>query len=191
VATRIPSFCRQCGQPFQARASTRALGMAYYCSKSCSNSARAVPLANRFWNSVQKSDGCWLWTGTIDKDGYGVTSERNGTQIRAHRVSYELHNGPITDGRYVLHRCDNRPCVNPDHLWLGTTTENTADMVAKNRQAKGERHGRAKLTSDQVREARRLYSTGEHSMRSLGIRFGISGVAMSMIINRRHHANVT
>ena len=77
--------------------------------------------------------GCWLWGGSSMTKGYGQFSVAGKTSYGAHRFSYEAFKGPIPDGLYVLHTCDFRPCVNPDHLWLGTPVDNSRDMVAKNR----------------------------------------------------------
>lgn len=91
------------------------------------------PTEKRFWERVNKQpDGCWLWTGTTNLRGYGILA-RNNTMQLAHRFSYELHKGVIPDGMFVCHSCDNPPCVNPDHLWLGTNADNVSDMVAKGR----------------------------------------------------------
>jgi hypothetical protein len=100
------------------------------------------PLAERFWPKVVKSDGCWLWVGAKFERGYGCIvaggpringrpAERR--HLYAHRVSYELSVGPIPDGLYVCHHCDNPPCVNPSHLFLGTATDNNRDREAKGR----------------------------------------------------------
>lgn len=106
----------------------------------------------------EPNSGCWLWLAAVDKDGYGrftVADGGNGTSQPAHRVSYRLYVGKI-GRRSVLHRCDTPPCVNPQHLFRGTTQDNRQDCVDKNRQATGARNGRSKLTWEQVREIRAL-----------------------------------
>jgi len=85
-----------------------------------------------FWAEVEKTDGCWLWRAALSTNGYGQTS-RDGVQIRAHRLAWELERGPIPVGLLVLHRCDVPTCVNPDHLFLGTNKDNSRDMAAKGR----------------------------------------------------------
>jgi hypothetical protein len=95
--------------------------------------------------------GCWLWVNRTDKVGYGKF-QRNGTQRLAHRVSWGLFRGEIPEGMWILHRCDNPSCVNPDHLFLGTVQDNHDDMRAKGRGIFGTRHKLNKLTEDQVRE---------------------------------------
>ena len=98
---------------------------------------RSAPLEQRFWERVRKSDGCWLWTGRHRPDGYGqlLTAERR--VVYAHRLAYEIHHGPIPDGMFVCHHCDNTPCVRPDHLFLGTHADNMRDMREKGRAANG------------------------------------------------------
>lgn len=93
------------------------------------------PLADRFWAKVQKAgpDDCWPWLASRMPKGYGKLGIASTTPKLAHRVSWELHYGPIPEGLFVCHRCDNPPCVNPAHLFLGTCTDNLRDMVAKGR----------------------------------------------------------
>ena len=94
----------------------------------------ASDLSERFWSKVEMGPGCWRWTAALAPTGYGMIGRgpRQGTAY-AHRLCWELTVGPIPAGLYVLHRCDNRWCVNPDHLFLGTHRDNIDDMVAKGR----------------------------------------------------------
>lgn len=109
----------------------------------------------RFWAKVDRRgpDDCWPWTGSRKPMGYGhfVMLKKD---YNAHRLSYELANGPIPAGQHVLHRCDNPPCVNPAHLFLGTHTDNMHDMDAKGRKSRGEATRRHKLTAEDVRAIR-------------------------------------
>jgi hypothetical protein len=104
--------------------------------------------------------GCMEWTRTISTSGYGKLSLDSRIQ-HAHRAQYEFTHGPIPAGLFVCHRCDNKPCVNPDHLFLGTPHENALDMAAKGRSTRGERNPQARLTSDQVRDIRALAASGK------------------------------
>lgn len=109
---------------------------------------RRTPLEARFWSRVRKLEsGCWEWTGCRYGAGYGVIGRGGfrGGQTPAHRVSWMIHRGDIPDGLLVCHTCDNPPCVNPDHLFLGTHTDNAHDAKRKGRLSNGERH--AKLVS--------------------------------------------
>jgi len=120
---------------------------------------------DRFWPKVRRGDGCWEWTGGRVKFGYGQTSI-NGKSITAHRMAWILAYGSIPDGLCVLHRCDNPPCVRPDHLFLGTNKDNTRDMIAKGRSkaprtaGPGEVHGNARMSRAEVVRMRKLRKAG-------------------------------
>lgn len=139
--------------------------------------------ATRFWNKVEKGEGCWNWTGRVLWNGYGTLWNNGGTDVYAHRLSWEMHNGPIPDGLYVLHRCDNRRCVRPDHLLLGTNADNFADMRAKRRHAKGTMLPQAKLDDDKVREIRKL--AGLTSQGAMARRFGVGQGQIAKVIARK------
>ena len=104
------------------------------------------PLIERLMALTDKTETCWIFTGSLDRYGYGKMKigGRSGRTVGAHKISFEVHRGHIPDGAHVLHKCDNPSCVNPGHLYIGTHRENMADMKAKNRQARGERHGKWK-----------------------------------------------
>jgi len=127
----------------------------------------AASLEKRFWNRVQKTDTHWFWIGLTDRKGYGIISVKRDGKWRngaAHRVSWELHRGPIPDGLYVLHDCpggeDVHGCVNPDHLFLGTHQDNMKDASLKLQMAAGERNHFHKLTKEKVLEIQKLLAGG-------------------------------
>jgi hypothetical protein len=115
----------------------------------------------RFWAKVEKTEGCWLWTGSLDTHGYGSLFW-GGTTRRASRVSLILAGRPPPDGMLVCHTCDNPRCVRPEHLFLGTNLDNARDCIRKGRKVvfRGEAHGRAKLTEEMVRRARERRAAG-------------------------------
>ncbi len=123
----------------------------------------------------EPNSGCWLWEGAHVPFGYGIMGRggRGAGNHYAHRLSYEIYVGPVPDGMKVLHSCDNPPCVNPDHLFLGTQKNNMEDKVAKGRHRPGEEHPNAVLTWEMVRAMRTEYATGTTSLSILGRKFGI------------------
>jgi HNH endonuclease len=126
-----------------------------------------------FWARTQKSEGCWTWVGCADRDGYGQITAA-GRQLKAHRFSWELHNSAIPQGLCVCHRCDNRACVNPEHLFLGTNRDNTRDKVAKGRHPVGEASATSTLTNAEVEQIRQLLREGKQSQASIAREFGVT-----------------
>ena len=151
----------------------------------------APPRASEIWPSLKarlmsqvevREDGCWIWTGNTDKDGYGRFIW-DGQQIRAHRASYEIHKGPIAKGKWVLHTCDVTACCNPDHLIEGVAADNTADMIAKGRKAvlRGQVRSSSRLTESDVREIRKALAEGLYSQEIIGMTYGVSTSAINRI----------
>lgn len=123
----------------------------------------------------EPNSGCWLWTEGLGKDGYGMAWDAAKKKtLGAHRWVYMLLVGPIPEGQKVLHRCDNPCCVNPDHLFLGTTADNNADMRAKKRHGYGVRHGMNKITADEALAIRDAATYSGKSQRSIARTFGVS-----------------
>ena len=141
---------------------------------------------SRFWGKIIKLDDldmCWNWIGKPSGDGYGqIRIQRKN--IRSHRLSYELTYGSISDGLWVLHKCDNRLCCNPSHLFLGTNKDNVDDRERKGRGGnhKGERHGNHKLTHEQVLLIRQRYAEGGISHRQLASQWGVCRSQIHVIV---------
>lgn len=137
----------------------------------------------RFWRAVKKTATCWEWMGCRHYKGYGEFSLKKGNDVKAHRFSWELKFGKIPRGLILCHKCDNPPCVNPDHLFLGTDKENKDDSIQKCRHAIGERCGTSKLKEADVLEIRFLDYNGV-SRRHIAICYGISGRNVTSICRR-------
>lgn len=133
-----------------------------------------------FWDKVEKSEYCWWWIGANKQYGYGRFCI-DGENFPAHRVAWTFANGEIPEGFCVAHRCDNKLCVNPEHLFLATNKENSEDMVWKERQAYGERNGQAVLTENEVKE---ILDSNE-SQRVLGEKYGVHYSTIYLIKARK------
>lgn len=123
---------------------------------------------HKFWANIDVVDQCWLWKGYVGKSGYGYLRGPDSEMWFAHRLSYHLIQGPIPSGYYICHKCDNKTCINPKHLFLGTPQDNIDDMWKKNRQAKdynhppqrGENNHAAKVTDADVTTIREMFASG-------------------------------
>lgn len=146
--------------------------------------------ADKFWKRVTKhSDSeCWLWMSHVDRDGYGHFQFRHNKdkqKIRAHRVSYMLANNCVVDSDvFVCHKCDNRACVNPNHLYLGDNNTNIADCVLRGRTARGVKNTNSKLTEEQVLRIK-LKLADSQSRGSIAKEFDVSKSTISYIANNR------
>lgn len=166
----------------------------------------SLDFAAKFWARVEKSDGCWTWIGWVSPYGYGnFGSGKDGMPRMSHRISFVLtHGRALNVGEFVLHSCDNRRCVNPAHLRVGTLRDNYHDAKSRNRHSAGERHGlvknrtlaargeatnHTKITADQVREIRALAAAGVRRQK-LAEDFNITRANVGFIVRRYTWAHV-
>lgn len=135
-------------------------------------------IADKLFDNLAITDeGCWEFVGGRTGANYGAVSIRKFEQKGAHIIAFEYFNGPIQKGMQVCHSCDNPPCCNPEHLFLGTYQDNKNDEVAKGRHAFGERVGNSKLTEEEVIEIRQLLVQG-YSLASIGRAFNVTKQAI-------------
>ena len=130
---------------------------------------------------IGSEDDCWPWRGPLNRGGYGMFSV-GGVTMNASRAAYLLLVGPIGERLCVCHSCDNRACVNPAHLWLGTYSDNWEDCRSKGRETSGEKNGMAKLSAGDVREIFRRRARGE-KISSIAAACGVQHPAISKILN--------
>lgn len=190
-------MCRcECGTQKITLGTYLLCGQSLSCGRCVANMSTAeydVIAMRRLMASVAVSpSGCWEWQKKPEPNGYGRTTYRR-RRIGSHVLSYQLHRGVIPHGMYVCHTCDNRVCVNPDHLFLGTHQENVDDMVSKGRHfhPTGERHGRAKLTESQVTEIKSLCDSGESTQDQIAAMFGVQRTTVSSIACGRNWGYLT
>lgn len=149
------------------------------------------PIGERFWSKVNfngpeiiQNSPCWVWTAALDGSKYGIFCI-NYFDYKAHRISFEWSFGPIIENKLlVLHHCDNPPCVNTEHLFLGTSKDNTHDMIRKGRsRISGDKNGNSKLTEDQVKSIRIEF--GNLSYKQIMQKYDISPASVHNIVSRR------
>lgn len=136
--------------------------------------------------TLRSSNGCWLWTGKTDDDGYGRTTDkwyRLHTKSGAHQLSYIAHIGPIPANMLVCHSCDNPTCINPSHLFLGTPQDNMTDKVLKRRQP-------AKLLESEVLAIRSIYQSGGITQADISVNYNVSEETIRQAINKTHWRHI-
>lgn len=189
-------YCEQCGELFKQRRGYRFDQVQKFCSSRCGNRSKAAknrrPLIDRFWQKVARMvTGCWNWCASTNGGGYGqIWDDNKRRRIDAHRLSWEIHFGRIPEGLSVLHRCDNRLCVRPDHLFLGFQSDNIRDAWNKGRLVFGQKQWCAKLTDDDVRAIRILRLRG-HSLKFLATKYGVSQSTISLVARYKRWKHVT
>lgn len=153
--------------------------------------SRYKPMLERLMERTVKNidSGCWEWVGSVNEDGYGRFKSKDKTR-RVHRVSYEVHVGPIPAGLQVLHHCDNPRCINPDHLFIGTHDDNMRDRDAKLRMARGSSIGGAKITEDLAVDIVSSFNSGE-KVRDISSRIDMKKQTIRAVIRGDYWSHVT
>lgn len=201
-----PAKCERCGANYVADRESRR-----FCSMTCSaqhvGDLTRRPIADRFWGKVIKGsapDECWGWSGaravTKYLGGYGILGGggRNRSPVGAHRVSWEIHFGPIPAGLLVCHKCDNPACANPAHLFLGTAQDNAIDCARKGRvrggmpvgKARGSANSQAKLSEASVLEIREAYARGGTTYAALGDKYQVTWTTVRQIVQGKNWSHV-
>ena len=202
MAKMMTYTCTECGKVFQRGTSRGERTINHFCNVTCHGlwlkgkpGVRKTTQAQRFWAKVNKKgpNECWTWAGNRTTGGYGAW-QLKAKFASAHRIAWMLTYGPIPEGEghhgtCVCHRCDNRLCVNPNHLFLGNHTENMQDMEKKGRAVHfpGSTNPRARLTDTQVREIR---SNPEIPPKALAVRFNVSTATISSIRKGKTWRNI-
>lgn len=180
IGPRVESTCAACGALIRRTPSDAARGAGRFCSWACKH-VGLTTTAEQFWSRVDRRgpDECWPWTAARNYRGYGKVT-RAGKALPASRLAWILTHGEVAEGLFVCHRCDNPPCCNPAHLFLGTPLENNDDKIAKGR-ARGYP---AKLTPDRVAAIRDAHAAGGVEQNGLALAFGLSRKSVAKALRR-------
>jgi predicted XRE-type DNA-binding protein len=141
---------------------------------------RNLPIEQKIEEHIISKDNCWI-TDLSSPNGYPRITDNNRKTRKVSRIMFELHYGNIPKGMLVCHKCDNKACINPEHLFLGSHKDNMADMVKKNRQAKGSNQGSSKLSEEQVLEIKCLLAEGKLTQKQIAKLFGVCQAHVSAI----------
>lgn len=187
IVPHIEKTCVTCGLKFYVRPSEAKRRPWLYCSNECQWVEKHATIEECFNKRIGETTerGCILWAGDCDKAGYGKIRG-----VLAHRIAYTQAFGPIPKSLGVLHHCDNPPCINPKHLFLGTNIDNSKDKVSKGRQMRGEQNWNTILKNSDILEIRRLYESEHVLQKSLARQFGVSCGAIHSIVNRKNWRHI-
>lgn len=191
----ITRICVACSKSFTVPEWKLKFNPCRFCSKQCFYKGPRLPVAERFWKKVRKTDSCWLWTGSISSFGHGSFNISGRAEV-ASRMAWILTYGEIPHSMWILHKCDVPACVNPDHLYLGTRDNNLRDAMDRKRLGaktplRGSKNPKAKLNDHIVREIRKLYASGNFSQEDIAKQFEISRSTIEMIIQHKRWAHVS
>lgn len=193
----VPCVC-ECGTVRDVRLTAMRQGKSWSCGCYIGDvngeRSRLKDPVTTFWSRVDRGigpDACWEWIGQIGSNGYGKMRWKGRSDL-AHRISYSIAH-PGEEMNFICHKCDNRKCVNPDHLFNGTPADNMHDMRDKGRAARGERHAQSRLTESDVIAIRRRYiwKSRQHGIVAIAKDYGVSFFAIHQVLRRRTWAHVT